>query len=660
MPHTLSFHARHRSIVSLDASPLPEFVVLTGRNGSGKTHLLEALKGGQVTTSLTTSPSAEIQLFDWNSIIPRDTGVFEPQQENIRRSQWYKQVRNFQEHFLPTIQQAAQQIGIPSEYCSSWQKLNALTPQKISSCFPDLAQASNICNQLQQEIKGQAQNIANHALGSIGDADFQSRISQILQVNPEQFLAQSESSFFNHHLFLWGVVDPFQQAFGRTFTTYRELVHQNDRLKNHPPENELELRYLSPEKFEVQFKEPPWNFVNRILEKCNLDFRVDKPLMHEIGSYEPKLHKLSSDVEMRFQDLSSGEKVLMSFALCLYNAQDPRQQTLFPKLLLLDEIDAPLHPSMTLSLLKTIQDVLVRDKGISVILTTHSPSTVALSPEDSIYKMNPDGPRIEKVSRSSALSLLTVGVPTLSISFDGRRQVFVESRTDAKLYEKLYQSYKEELNSERSLVFIEVGNTDQSGGEQNAGCAQVTRLVEGLVKGGNSSVLGLVDWDGERPQKDRIRVLSHGLRDGLESLLLDPVLLAATVINENHEFCRQKGIIEKHESYVGLGEWNSDRWQSTVNDLQNLILGSSAEGHRAGVEIKYLNDIKLHVALEYVHMDDHALERRILEIFPFLKPKNNRAGGLMEHVIDKVLLDFPKFLPVDFLDTLRNLLEADI
>lgn len=67
--------------------------------------------------------------------------------------------------------------------------------------------------------------------------------------------------------------------------------------------------------------------------------------------------------------------------------------------------------------------------------------------------MNPVGPKVEKVSRSAALSLLTAGVPTLSVSFDGRRQVFVESRTDAGVYELLYQRYKSHLNSECSLVF---------------------------------------------------------------------------------------------------------------------------------------------------------------------------------------------------------------
>jgi hypothetical protein len=58
---------------------------------------------------------------------------------------------------------------------------------------------------------------------------------------------------------------------------------------------------------------------------------------------------------------------------------------------------------------------------------------VALAPEEAIYSMNALNPRLEKTSKSAALAILTAGVPTLSVSFSGRRQIFVESRTDASL-----------------------------------------------------------------------------------------------------------------------------------------------------------------------------------------------------------------------------------
>jgi hypothetical protein len=306
----------------------------------------------------------------------------------------------------------------------------------------------------------------------------------------------------------------------------------------------------------------------------------------------------------------------MSFALCLYNASDKRQQKRFPKLLLLDEVDAPLHPSMVVSLLKTIQTVLVKDEGISVILTTHSPSTVALAPEESLYEMNPAGPLVEKCSKGKALSILTTGVPTLSVSFDGRRQIFVESRTDANLYDLLYQRYKGNLNSERSLVFVEVGNTDSSGGEKNAGCEQVKRLVDTLTTGGNQSILGLVDWDGERKPKDRIHVLSPEIRDGLESLLFDPVLLILTIAREKAHFAKSKGILDPDDSYTFIAGWNESRWQRAVDIVQDMVL-EAPQSAKETILIEYINGMTLKVAKEYLHLDDHALEAKITDLFVF-------------------------------------------
>ncbi len=659
MRNQLTFSTVYKSITNLALVDLPNFVVLTGRNGSGKTHLLEALKNGHVKSSLAGSYNAEVVLYDWNSIIPRDTGVFHTHQYLTQQANWFTQIRSHQDQAFPAIQQQAISLGIPPEHCSTLYKIKNLSRRQIGEFIASEAAAENAYNQIKQTLRANAQSISNNTLRHIGDESLKKLAPEVAKERPELFLETSESKFFSDKRFIWGEVDPFQQAFGRLFSTYRDIIHQNDRLAKYPPPDEDGRKFLDDAQFVAEHGIPPWNFVNKILETCNLDFRVNTPPLHEISSFEPKLRKLSSDVEMRFNDLSSGEKVLMSFALCLYNASDKRQKAKFPKLLLLDEVDSPLHPSMVVSLLNTIQTVLVEGEGISVILTTHSPSTVALAPEESLYKMNPTGPVIEKCSKGEALSILTTGVPTLSVSFDGRRQIFVESRTDANLYDLLYQRYKGQLASERSLVFVEVGNTDRSGGEKNAGSAQVTRLVDSLATGGNQSVLGLVDWDGEREPKDRIHVLSPGVRDGLESLLFDPVLMVVTTAGVNANFAKDSGILDPVDSYTSISNWDVSRWQRAVDAIQNIILGNP-QSPRETISVEYLSGMALKVTKDYLHLDDHALEEAIIQSFGFLKPKNSRVGGLMRHVVDTVLADYPLLLPKDLLHTLNKLLLAEL
>lgn len=658
MENKLSFKTVHKSIVGLSETCLPRLVVLTGRNGSGKTHLLEAINEGAILSSIVPNHQTDVLLFDWNTIIPKDTGVFHPSQHQTKRSNWFQQIRTQQENSLKLIQQKAIGCGIPAEYCTTIHKLKSLDENRLVEILGDTQKAQSVNISLKQILQQQAKSIYSQTHRNIGDEVWKKAAPKVLNENPELFFETSESKFFNNSKLLWGEVDAFQQAFGRLFSTYRELIHQNDRLEKYPAKDGSDLRFLNQDDFVAKYGEPPWGFVNRILDVCNLDFRVEPPPMHEVSSYEPKLKKLSSDVEMRFQDLSSGEKVLMSFALCLYNASDDRQEKNFPRLLLLDEVDAPLHPSMVVSLLKTIQEVLVDGKDVSVILTTHNPSTVALASEETLFEMNPAGPSVEKITRSRALSILTAGVPTLSVSFDGRRQVFVESKTDAFIYEKLYQSYKQGLDTERSLTFIEVGTTNSEGIEQNSGCVQVERLVSTLTDNGNSSVLGLIDWDGKRASTDRVHVLSPNTRDGIESLILDPVLLAATVIKENHQFCVDRRIIDQEDRYTNVGSWKSEKWQAVVDAIQEVVLGNTPK--KAQIEITYLNKMILYISSDYLHLDDHALEKSVTTCFGFLKPKNKAAGGLMKHIITSVLGDYPSLLPADLIVTFESLLDAQV
>jgi AAA domain, putative AbiEii toxin, Type IV TA system len=660
MTNSLSFVRVHKSITSLEPISLPNFTVLTGVNGSGKTHLLMAIQGGQVASSLVTDPTADVRVFDSSNIVPKDTGSFDPAVDQTRRSQWFQVMEDFREKHFPGLQQSVISLGVPSSHCLTASRIDSLNVEVLNSIFNDPDRAEQVHAHIRTLLRSHGATVGQYTITNIGDEKWRKLAPRLIDRSPEQFLAASQADFFRNKDFLWGDVDPFQQAFGQVFATYRSLVHENDRLEKYPPLFPSLQRFLSERDFLTEYGAPPWDFVNKILETSNLDFRVDSPPMHETVSYEPKLRKQSKDVEMRFQDLSSGEKVLMSFALCIYNSQESRQAKSFPKLLLLDEIDAPLHPSMAAALINTIQNVLVRERDIAVILTTHSPSTVALAPDESIYAMDPTGPRVTKVSKGKALTLLTAGVPTLSVSFSGRRQVFVESKTDARLFDSLYQRYKSRLDSERSLAFVEVGKSNEAGLEQSGGCAQVIRLVKSLSDAGNESVLGLIDWDGKNERDARIHVLSQGLRDGLETAIFDPLLVVATLARDEIRVARSHDLLEDAETYQSLHVWDEARWQVAVNKLQTLVLGSERASAADSTEVSYLSGIRLNIRNAYLRMDDHLLETAILTKFPELKARNRHAGELMRHMLDTVLSDFEVFLPKDVLASLDGLLTQEL
>ena len=658
LENQLTFQSVYKSITSFEPIPLPGLVVLTGINGSGKTHLLSAIKASNVRSSLINNYDTDVRLFDSTNIVPADTGIFDPYQFQAQRSNQFQAMRNHRDMLFPGLQSIAMGLGVPAVYCSSLEKLESINKKVFEIALQNEVLAEENWISFQTHVKQHADNILANFLAQNGDEIWRNKMRRVGAENPRAYLYSSLDEFYRNPALLWNDVDPFQQAFGQVFVTYRKLLHDNLIYREFPPGSGAKEKYLTPEEFEAEYSIPPWEFVNRILEESKLDFRVDSPPLHEMSSYEPKLTKISSDVEMRFQDLSSGEKVLMSFALCLYNTKEKRQETHFPKLLLLDEIDAPLHPSMAASLLATIKNVLVDERRVAVIMTTHSPSTVALAPEDSIYVMDPKGPRIVKTSKGAALSILTAGVPTLSVSFDGRRQVFVESFRDAKIYDSLYQRYKGALNTDRSLAFVEVGRTSGDGIEQNAGCTQVLRLVNDLASGGNHSVLGLVDWDGERQATDRIHVLSHGVRDGLESLLYDPLLLLALLVRENSAYMVEKGLFSDEESYTSLASWNEDCWQRHIDALQHYIFGEQP-GTVSFIEVEYLSGVCLNVRQDYLHFDDHLLEDKLVELFGFIKPKK-KGSGLMQYVIDTVLKDHPSFVPRDLLLTFEALLADEV
>lgn len=658
MPINISYNSTYKSITSFPNTDLPNFVVLTGRNGSGKSHVLEAMKEGNLVVDCASDAHNDIVLYDWNSIVPTDTGSFIPAQVKIEQAGLFGIVRAKRAEFQKQFFTFADQNNLDPEEFNSPRKIRKLLKEsEFSRIVPVDGSASDLYKKFKVTIQKVAKNISSHALNR--NSELHQAAQKIFQTTPEALILDDEATFFKRRPFLWGEVDPFQQAFAKLFTTYRDLLRENLVLVGAANEGYEDRPPLSNEEFRVLYGRPPWDFVNEVLENNRFDFRIDHPKPSDDGSYEPKLTKLSKDVEMKFQDLSSGERVLMSFALCLYNSIEKRQHKTFPKLLLLDEVDAPLHPAMVRFLLDTIQTTLVKENNVSVILTTHSATTVGLAPESSIYLMEASPPKITKTTKSNALSILTEGVPTMSISFDGRRQVFVESPKDAKVFDRLYQLYKSELPTEKSLSFVVTGSPNSEKHDQNTGCGQVRKIVNTLAQAGNATVLGLVDWDGNQIPTERVHVLCPGARNGLENLLLDPVLVIACLTHAKPDIARSVGVLGADETFRNLHERSVDQWQAAVDRIVSKTLPADSKSGAALTTVEYLNGMKINVPTIYLVMDDHELERRVREVFPILKQSINVHGSLNYYVANVILEDYRDLIPIDLINTFKGLLECD-
>ncbi|MCE7053039.1 ATP-binding protein [Algoriphagus sp. AGSA1] len=289
----------------------------------------------------------------------------------------------------------------------------------------------------------------------------------------------------------------------------------------------------------ADYQTPPWELLNQVFEISNLPFEIDNPThipidfdVKNLNTYikpEPKYaysiklkHKLLNKT-IDFKDISSGEKTIMSLAFLHYYAQNKKS---YKKLLLLDEPDAHLHPSLTKQFLEVVNKFLIKQYGAKVIMTTHSPSTIGLCDEESIFIMSKDPTKIEKQTRSNSINYLTSGVPTLSSIVDNRRYVLVEDKDDVSFYTRLYNLFSKEISSEISLVFIPVSAKKLN---KSGGCTVVREWTRKLrVEGEMNLAKGIIDRDKSNSPTDGISVLK---RYSIENYFLDPLIIAGYLIH---------------------------------------------------------------------------------------------------------------------------------
>ena len=330
---------------------------------------------------------------------------------------------------------------------------------------------------------------------------------------------------------------------------------------------------------------------------------------------------------------------LLAIAMGLFTGSTMSEAIELPKLLLLDEADASLHPSMVRSLLTVIEEVFVGKYGVRVILATHSPSTVALAPESALYVMSRTGKRLAKTTTDQAMKSLTVGISSLSVRLDNRRQIFVESEYDQIIFQELFALLKGNVANERSAEFIAAGRRDVGGG-----CDRVKALVKDLRAAGSTTVSGIIDRDDRVGAPEHIYFMED--RYSIENLVFDPLILATFLLREQIMTAEELGIPARTRSHE-LGPPHAGPLISAIACRMGI---DPTEQRR----VEYLGKFAQDVPAAFLETRGHDLENQIVEVFPQLRALKQ---DLKRQIVKRAVGDVPQFVPVSFMALLQRVLD---
>ena len=413
------------SIKSLNSVKLPDFTMLIGRNGVGKTHLLQAIGNGNIAVS--DIPNSEMALYNLDTFRPQDS----------KPSSWAESLLAEQasEKYLPQGSKTAHALTakeifetVVSEFgltdgsgdrrvfesrlrdgaANSW-RFRKLPADEISEAISSYSQ--RIQAEVFTPLSGTGRHSNDNTSGPLVMLAMRlnrklpheiSRVDILRAANFEGDIIENNLS----NVFTRYKVEQFSWAHtvGEDSQKSMQSLMERYRKENIPPWETL--RGVLAKMHEAAGDAELFNFDFSDPEKDRIAFSN-----HREYSFETQMTNRTTGEIYPATSLSSGEKIIMTLFLAAFNQSIGRR---LPKLVLLDEVDVVLHPSMISALIAGLKYQFV-EKGTRIIMATHSLTTVAMLEEGEIFRVSRKGSKVDvsPVTKSEAIADLSEGIATI-------------------------------------------------------------------------------------------------------------------------------------------------------------------------------------------------------------------------------------------------------
>lgn len=398
---------------------IPNLAVITGINGAGKSHLIRLL------TSTASKQGNSPQLNVVNAATASNVVLVAPTSIND------KSIDGLIGYFKNTEYRLGRIAANQQNIAQSTQFIERIENQLRS--VTDIGQKANFNRQIHDQQntisrwRNEIENLTIYEYEQELDVVVSKLQKNCIELTEDE-VRDNASPIFNS---LTDIPD---------FTKY---IQQNEAYKD-----KLRIKYSKALDFkrskELESEKKIYQLINELFVKFGFDYYVMKDPYEKDDNWDGKLLFLGKNSEViEYDRLSSGEQMIVKFVIWAMG-KDERGKRI--NTMLLDEPDAHLHPKMSRMMIEILQEISnpksKGGSGIRVILTTHSPSTVAFTPQESLFVLEKDehGNRhIKSTNTKNAIHILSEGIFT---------------------FDKAIDSFQLIANSQKQLIVCTEGKTD--------------------------------------------------------------------------------------------------------------------------------------------------------------------------------------------------------